>query len=189
MVTGEPVPVTFSEPVARVAYPGDATVEVTTAGDGGTPADGTVDLLVGDEVVASGPTTDGAVSLTVAGLTPGTTSVVARFTPASPGSPAVLSAPADVRVTKAVSELDLDATKAVGKRARLVLDLEVPAVPTTGRVVLRDNGALLRTVRVTAGEPTVLRVALGRGRHVVKARFAGTDLVRGSADRARVRIG
>ena len=102
------------------------------------------DVVVGDEVVASGPTTDGAVSLTVAGLTPGTTSVVARFTPASPGSPAVLSAPADVRVTKAVSELDLDATKAAGKRARLVLDLAVPAVPTRGRVVLRDNGALLR---------------------------------------------
>ncbi len=176
-------------PVGRVVYPGDATVEVTTAGDDETPADGTVELLVGDEVVASGATTDGAVSLTVEGLTPGTTSVVARFTPATPGSPAVLSAPADVRVTRAVSELDLDATEAVGKRARLVLDLEVAAVPTTGRVVLRDNGALLRTVRVTAGEPTVLRVALTRGRHLIKARFSGTDLVRGSADRDRVRIG
>ena len=171
--------------VAKASYPGAARVRVSTAGAAG-PLDGSVELLAGNRVLASGTTSAGTVTLRVPGLRPGATSVVARFTPSDAAYGAASSAPVTVRVAKAPSRTTLK-LKRVGAAASgqvaATVTFAVPRLPAVGTVVLTDRGKVVRTLRLTAADAgsRTVRIRLGTGRHVVKATFAGTALVRGSS--------
>ncbi|WP_228387516.1 MULTISPECIES: M14 family zinc carboxypeptidase [unclassified Nocardioides] len=173
------------EPVAKVTYPGAATVRVSTSGATG-PVDGIVELLVDGRVVATGPTTGGTASLRVPGLRPGATSVVARFTPSDPAYDVATSAPVTVRVAKAASRTALKLTRVDGPgrgQVAATVRVVVPRLPAVGTLVLSDRGRVVRTLRLTAADAgsRTVRLRLGAGRHVVKATFAGTALVKGSS--------
>jgi hypothetical protein len=179
-------------PVSPVAYPRAATVKATVAvGEGSTGSAGTVDLLLGDEVLASAQTVEGAATLKVAGLEPGTTSVVARFTPTSPTLESSTSEPVSITVRKAVSQLRLGVrelpTKLRGD-VRVTLRLSAAGLYPTGTVVLTDNGKQKRVVRLDEAGDRVLTLRLPKGRHTVRATYAGSSLLLPSRAVARFRI-
>lgn len=182
-------------PIATVTYPAAAKVTVTTADAEDAALDGTVELLAGTEVVATGTTVGGTATLTVPGLTPGATSLVAEFTPSASGYDSSVSAPATVSVTKASSSLRLTATK-VGKvtkkrtqKVRVTVAFAVPGVATTGRITVTDNGKSPKVVSVAAGKTVTLTLTLKKGTHTLKASYAGSGLVVASVAAARVRVG
>lgn len=169
-------------------YPAAPSVKVVTADASGAPLDGTVDLRVGGTVVSSGPTTGGTATLTVPGLTPGTTAVTATFTPSSARFTASTSAPAVVTVARATSGLGLTAKKwRTATKARVTVTLKVPGVPTDGKVVLTDRGRKVRTITVKAGRSRSVTVRLAKGTHRLRATFAGNGLVAPTTSRT-VRI-
>jgi hypothetical protein len=178
-------------PVAPVTYPGAATVTVTAADAANAALDGTVELRVGDTVVASGPTSGGKASLTVTGLKPGSTSVVASFTPSATTYSSSTSAPVSIAVAKAGSQLSIKATKVKrAKKAKVTVALTVPNVKTGGSVVLTDKGRKIKTVWVPAGKARTLTVSLKKGTHQLRATYAGTDLVGASRSKTvKVKIG
>ena len=173
-------------PVSPVTYPAAATVGVTTSG-----LSGTVQLLAGDKVVATGNSTAGSATLTVPGLLPGATQLVAKFTPAATTATPSVSAPATVTVAKAVSSLTLVAKKVLitGKKgkATLVITLSVPGVTTSGAVVLTDNGKVRKNPVLAAGSSKKIKLTLASGKHRIKVKYAGTALVLG--DTAKLKIG
>lgn len=182
-------------PIASVRYPAAAKVTVTTADAEDAALDGTVELLAGDEVVATGTTVGGTATLTVPGLTPGVTSLVAEFTPSASGYDSSVSAPATVSVAKASSSLKLAAAK-VGKvtkkktqKVRVAVTFAVPGVATTGRITLTDNGKSLKALSVPAGKTTTLTLTLKKGTHTLKASYAGSGLVVASVATVRVKVG
>lgn len=181
--------------VAPVTYPGSATVAVTTASGDESAVDGTVELLVGEKVVATGATTGGTATLTVPGLTPGSTQVVAEFTPTTAGYDPSVSAPATITVAKATSALKLAVKKLqVGKKAKkgkakVTITFTVPNLTTGAKIVLTDNGKPAKVVSVTSGKATVLTLTLKKGKHTLRAAFAGSSLVTASSATAKVTIG
>ncbi|MBC2959650.1 M14 family metallopeptidase [Nocardioides deserti] len=194
--TPEPEPVATSltvSPVAPVAYPTSPTVTVNVAADEGT-AEGTVDLLVAGEVVASATTSGGRATLQVPGLRPGVTTAVATFTPAEETF-AASSDTVRLVVRKAASTVDLS-TLEVGQvrngkaTVRLRLVLRVPGLARTGTVVLKDFGVPRRTVRFTAADEgrKVVSIRLARGKHALLAKLAGSSLVAGSKDKVVLRV-
>ncbi|MET0931613.1 MAG: M14 family metallopeptidase [Aeromicrobium sp.] len=178
--------------VAPVTYPGKATVRVTT--DALEAVEGTVDLLVGTRVVATGTTSAGTATLTVPGLKPGTTQLVARFTPTTAGYQPSVSAPAAVSVAKASSALKLSAKKVKkakkGRKgtAKVTITFRVPNVPGKARIKLTDNGKSLRVISVAPGTTRTITIGLRKGKHSLRASFAGNSLVMGSSASAKVRI-
>ncbi len=176
--------------VSPVTYPGSATVTVTGSDASGTALDGTVELLAGGKVVAAGPTTSGKATLTVPGLTPGTTSVVASFTPSSARYTASTSAPSAIVVAKAPSKVTLKAKKVRGaKKAKVTVTLTVPGVPGGGSVVVTDKGKKVKTIWVKAGSSRTVTLKLKKGTHQLRATFSGNGLVAPSAAKAvKVRI-
>jgi hypothetical protein len=173
-------------PVAPVAYPSAATVTVTT----GDALPGTVQLLAGDKVVATGTSTAGTATLTVPGLLPGATQLVAKFTPSSASVDPSTSSPATVAVGKAVSVLKLETKKVLiagGKgKAKLVITFDVPGLATSAPVVLTDNGKTRRKPLIAAGGSKTLTLTLGKGKHTIKVTYAGTDLVLGDKDKLKL---
>jgi hypothetical protein len=178
-------------PVRSVTYPGSATVAVTAADAAGAPLNGTVELLVGESVIAAGSTSAGTASLTVAGLRPGTTNVVARFTPSEATYTSSVSAPASITVAKATSRLTLKAQKwKKAKKARVTVSLRVPGVTTGGRIVITDKGKKIKTVWVTAGRGRTVTISLRKGTHQLRATYSGSELVGPSTSRTvKVKIG
>ncbi|WP_244929463.1 M14 family metallopeptidase [Nocardioides sp. W7] len=172
-------------PVADVTYPGSASVRVTTS------TAGTVSMLAGGKEVASGPTAAGAATLTVSGLKPGSTSLVARFTPSDSSFEPSVSAPVTVRVAKARSALRLSAKEikvarsAKRGKAKVTITFAVPNVPTNGRIVLTDKGRTVKVVRLAAGRSITFTLKLTKGRHTLRAKYAGSSLVRASASPVR----
>lgn len=177
-------------PVAKVTYPGAATVKVTTA----VAAEGTVDLLVGTKVVASGTATAGEATITVPGLKPGSTSLVAKFTPSTAGFEPSVSAPATVTVAKASSVLKLKAKKVnVAKqakkgKAKVTISFIVPNVPTNGKIVLTDRGKTVKVLTMGAGTSRVFGIRLTRGTHTLRATYSGNSLTSGSTASVKVTI-
>jgi hypothetical protein len=171
-------------PVGPVTYPGSATVTVTTAGAAATPIDGTVELRVGDTVVATGGTTGGRATLTVPGLEPGTTNVVATFTPSAATYTPSTSAPVSITVAKAGSRLTLKATKVKrANKAKVTVKLSVPGVPAGGTVVVTDKGKKVKTLWVKPGRSRTLTLRLAKGKHQLRATFTGSRLVDASRSR------
>jgi hypothetical protein len=171
-------------PLGPVTYPGSAKVTVTTAGAAATPLDGTVDLRVGDTVVATGGTNGGRATLTVPGLKPGTTNVVATFTPSAATYTPSTSAPVSITVAKAGSRLTLKATKVKrAKKAKVTVKLTVPGVPAGGPVVVTDKGRKVKTIWVKPGRSRTLTLRLPKGTHQLRATFKGSGLVDASRSR------
>lgn len=179
-------------PIAPVTYPAAASVTVTTADAGDEALDGTVELLSGETVVATGETEGGTATLSVPGLTPGVTSLVAQFTPSASGYDPSVSAPATVTVAKATSSLKLKAVK-VGKvknkkgKVKVTMTFAVPGVATTGRVVLTDNGRSPKVYAIAAGTSKTVTLTLKKGTHTLRASYAGSALVAASAATLKVK--
>jgi hypothetical protein len=205
---GEPVvaPVEPVEPtetsvavgtIAPVTYPADPSVTVTpAAGDGTTP--GTVELLLGEDVVASTTTEGGPVTLTVPDLVPGYYAVTARFTPTAETFAPSTSDPVRFTVLRATSSVQAAARSAKAgpkaKRARVTVGavLTVPGVDageTTGPVKFSVGGKVIRNATVTAGTPTVVSFLLPKGTRTITVTYAGNELVRGSTVRTTLRVG
>ncbi|AWB91818.1 M14 family metallopeptidase [Aeromicrobium chenweiae] len=167
--------------VGKVTYPGAASVTVRAADAADKALDGTVTLRAGAKVLATGATRGGKVTLKVSGLRPGSTSVVATFTPASPSFASSTSAPAAITVAKASSKLSLKAKKwKNAKKARVTVKLTVPGVSTAGSIVITDKGKKVRTVRVDAGKSRAVTLKLKKGTHQLRAVFSGNGLVTSS---------
>jgi hypothetical protein len=181
-------------PVAPVTYPGSATVKVTAAAGDAATVDGTVELVSGDKVLAQATTTGGAATLTVAGLAPGTTQVSARFTPTAADYDPSVSAPTAITVSPATSSLTLKATrvksakKAKTAKVKVTVSFAVPSVATTGTVVLKVDGKGGRTLSVPAGTAKVLTLTLKKGKHTLKASYAGSNLVTAATATAKVNL-
>jgi hypothetical protein len=169
-------------PVAPVTYPRAAMVNVAVSVGEGAGSEGTVDLLRGDEVLTSAEVVDGAATLKVPGLEPGATSVVARFTSASPTVKSSTSEPVTITVRKAVSRLRLAVkelpTKLRGD-AKVTLRLTAAGLDPTGTVVLTD-GKNKRIVKLDAAGDRVLNLRFARGRHTVRATYGGSSLLTAS---------
>nr|WP_244632965.1 M14 family metallopeptidase [Aeromicrobium sp. CFBP 8757] len=176
--------------VSPVTYPASASVTVAASDASGASLDGTVELTAGGTVVASGATSGGKATLTVPGLTPGTTSVVATFTPSSARFTASTSAPAAISVAKASPRLTLKAKKwKVAKKARVTVSLSVPGVSTGGSVVVTDKGRKVKTIYVKAGSSRTVTLKLKKGTHQLRATFSGNGLVApGTTKAVKVRI-
>jgi hypothetical protein len=163
--------------VSPVTYPAPASVTVSASDASGAPLDGTVELTAGGAVVASGASSGGRAILTVPGLAPGTTSVVATFTPSSARYTASTSAPAAITVAKASSRLTLKLKKVRGvKKVKATVTLHVPGVATAGSVVVTDKGKKIKTVWVEAGSSRTLTIKLSKGTHRLRASFTGSAL-------------
>ncbi|MEO9322537.1 M14 family metallopeptidase [Nocardioides sp. C4-1] len=167
---------------ARVAYPAVARVSVLTSAGGDASVPGTVELVAGSTVLARGTSTNGAATLAVPGLRPGTTRVVARFTPSAAGYTGSTSAPVSIVVTKATpvlrTSVKTPASKPKAKKGKVVVavNLRVPGVPTTGRVTVTAGG-VTKTVTVKAGTPKTVTLWVPKGSRKLTVRFAGTALV------------
>jgi hypothetical protein len=180
-------------PVAAVTYPAAPTVTVTAAaGEATTP--GTVDLLAGDEVVATQTTTDGSATFELEGARPGTVDLTARFTPTSPLFASSTSAPFTVRVNKAVSAVSVKARSLASKpkqkkaKVQVTVALGVAGVSTNGRLVITSAG-VTRTITVPSGTSRTLTFWLPKGNRTVKVAFAGTNLVSPATASTKVKVG
>ncbi|MDN4173267.1 M14 family metallopeptidase [Nocardioides sp. SOB77] len=192
--TPEPVTTDLTvAPVAPVAYPGVASVTVSVGAAEGA-AEGTIDLMVGDRVVASAPTSGGRATLRVPGLRPGTTTAVAVFTPTEE-TYASSSSTVRIVVRKAESDVSISAPTVGGVEdgaapvtVRLVLRL--PGLAPVGTIVLKDFGVVKRVVRLTAADDgrKVVTLRLGKGKHSLLARLRGSALVAPSTDRVTFRV-
>lgn len=165
-----------------ITYPETVTVEVGVTSDAGTP-EGTVELLAGAEVVASGELVDGEASIEVTGLLPGTTTLSAAFVPASGAFEAAESATFDVTVAKAPASVGLKAKKAgkVGKKGaktkvEATVTVSVPGVSPALPVIVKDGARTIRTFTAPESGKRTITFAVGKGKHAIKVVVPGTDL-------------
>jgi len=164
-----------------------ATVTVTTSdATAGTPR-GTVQVREGSKVLATRTLANGAATIRVSGLKPGSRRLTAVFTPAEgtrfTGS---TSAVAVVKVAKARSATAVKA-QALGKgKVRVTVAVKAGSVKATGKVRVKA-GAKVRTVTLRNGRATVT-FTLAKGTRKVSATYTGSSLVAGSAKATTVRV-
>lgn len=164
------------------SQPVTATVTVAQASEGGEVPEGTVSLVDGANLVASGEVDgDGRATLTLpADLAVGTHSLVAVFAPAD-GTAWQTSSSAPVTFT--VTRPDPVATRTavalsrstVTTAQRAAVKVRVSATPTpTGTVTVYAGSRKVGTGRLKAGVVTVSLPRLAVGTYRVKASYAGS---------------
>jgi hypothetical protein len=146
---------------------------------GSTAPVGKVTFTEGDKVLAAGvPLVSGQAAKALTGLTPGAHTVKAVFTPgdslflgSEKTSTLTVKAAAAPVVMKAIALKEtFPTTVKKGKKATGKLGF---TVRTSGVVKLYDGKKLVKKVRITNGSSAKLAIKLTKGKHKMRAVFAG----------------
>ena len=192
--TGQPAPGSRRATSAAAAVADDIAtygtthrVTVRVASLGGAPS-GSVAVTSGDRLLATTALSGGraVVSLPGTALRPGTHALTATY--AGDGSHAPSSDVVRVQVGKATSRLQvapIESRVAAGRRARLVVRLTSDVTPR-GELVVTEKGRTVLHRAARSGRARVVLPALSRGRHVLKVRYTGSDVVSSSKTRTVV---
>ncbi|QCW50313.1 peptidase M14 [Nocardioides dongxiaopingii] len=168
------------EATTPVVYPAKVAFDVEAATASG-PAAGSVAILdAAGRTVGSADLAAGSATVSAAVL-PGTTSYTAVLTPASAAVEPATSSPVTVTVAKASSTTSLKARKVGPRKVRLTVGLVVRGLRPVGPVTITDGGRKIKVVSFGGSATTrTFVVRLPRGRHSLRAVFAGTAVAAAS---------
>lgn len=156
---------------STVTWPGAAKAVVTVAGSG--RVSGTVTVKEGTKVVGTGTLAGGSVVVTLPKLKPGTHRLTASYSGSAAAAPSV-SSPATLTVKKATSATKLTVSKKqVRKGGTITATAVVTPRAATGWVEFRDNGRLVKKVKLVGGKVIAKLKFTGVGLHNVKAVYLG----------------
>ncbi len=176
----------------RGAAPVQAAVAVA-AGSGTAKPSGTVEILDGSAVIASGALVDGAVTVALpATLSVGAHHLTARYPESDPRWEPSASDPRTLTVTKAAPQLTVTTSRpsvVAGTASVATVVVKATGVVPTGTVTLSESGKTLATVRLGAGgrATVTLPAFTTAGSHTVQAAYQGSSEV--SAANGQVRVG
>ncbi|MDQ8042943.1 MAG: Ig-like domain-containing protein, partial [Brevundimonas sp.] len=167
-------------PAASRAYGVASTATVVVTGSSARVPSGTVRLVQGSTVVASGTLAGGKVVLTIPGsFAVGAHALVARFDGSGVLDPS--SASANLTVNKAIPTVTaklVAASVATPSVAKLTVTVAAAGLTPTGTVSVKDAGKVIATGTLVAGKVTItLPKTLAVGKHALVASFAGTTTV------------
>jgi phage tail protein X len=169
--------------VSDTVYPASPSIGVTATSEAGVPS-GTVEILLGEEVVGEADLVDGSATVTLDQQVPGVYEAVARYVPDSEDFAPATSEAVTFDVAKATAQVGLrvkqvaKAGRAGKGTVRVTTTLRVPDLPSTGTVLLKEGKKTLRTFTVTADSGVRrITVKLTRGEHTLRVVHPATPLV------------
>ncbi len=177
-----------------VRYGEKVRVDVAVSGKDGTPT-GTVDLLEGDRLVATGQLASGRVRFSVPASTLGVGrhDLVARYAGNPTYTPSEDAARVTVRKASSKTRASFrDATVRPSQRGKVLVTVSAAGTRPTGTVLLtiRRDGRTVgtRTVSLAGGDASVALPQLGLGSYKVTAAYGGSPTVGTSSDVTTLRV-
>lgn len=157
---------------------GKATLKATVSGS--TSPSGTVDFMEGGTTVANDVPLVGGVASTTVSTTPGEHTYTAVFTPeeGSVFEPSQDDATVMVKAPAKISE-SFPATVAKGKKAVGTVTVSAPG-GATGKVMIKEGSKTLKSASLKGGKAK-FTLKLSKGKHKLKAVYAGSGTVAGSS--------
>ncbi len=189
----EPRPTTTSlAQVGETTYPDSARVRVTvepTTGEG-TPEGDVIVVDRSDTVLGRATLTDGSATLTLPARRPGTPRLRAGFLPADGDFAVSATTKVPVSTEKVGSKTRTKVRQLGNRRIRLIIGTAVErpqAVEATGKLLIRVDGELARTLRLRSANDGVKRtkLRLSKGLHRIQVVYVGTKLVHKSMSKNR----
>jgi ABC-type phosphate transport system substrate-binding protein len=174
---------TVTTPTVALTGAGSPSSYSLTATLTSTPAaSGTVTFTEGDTVLAADvPIVSGRAVAGQLTLAAGSHDVTATFNPgASNFATASDTETVSVTTTSKVSE-SFPATVAKGKKAKGTVTVTADGATATGKVMIMEGSKTLKSASLKAGKATITLPKLAKGKHKLKAVYAGSDAVQSAS--------